>query len=92
MSYELYDKGVVNSERFDEFLKLLCSNIKNKLIVLDNCQIHKKESTNKIIKDSGNFLVYTCPYHSRLNAIEQWFNQLKHHVKLDKPQNFIQLK
>jgi len=86
MSYELYDKGAVNSERFDEFLKLLCSNIKNKLIVLDNGQIHKKESTKKIIKDSGNFLVYTCPYHPRLNSIEQWFNQLKHYVKLDKPQ------
>ena len=42
MSYELYDKGVVNYERFDEFIKLLCSNIKNKLIVLDNGQIHKK--------------------------------------------------
>jgi transposase len=92
MSYELYDKCAVNSERFDEFLKLLCSNIKNKLIVLDNGQIHKKESTKKIIKDSGNFLVYTCPYHPRLNSIEQWFNQLKHYVKLDKPQNFIQLK
>jgi len=70
MSYELYDKCAVNSERFDEFLKLLCSNIKNKLIVLDNGQIHKKESTKKIIKDSGIFLVYTCLYHPRLNSIE----------------------
>lgn len=27
-----------------------------------------------------------------MNAIEQWFNQLKHYIKLDKPQHFIQLK
>ena len=53
------------------------------MIVLDNGQIHKKESTKQIIKDSGNFLVYTCPYHPRLNSIEQFFNQMKHFIKLD---------
>jgi len=55
-------------------------------------QIHKKEETKKIIKDSGNFLLYTIPYHPRLNAIEQWFNQVKHYIKLDKPSTFIKLK
>jgi transposase len=92
LHYKLYDNGSVNSERFDEFLNQICCNIKNKLIVLDNGQIHKKESTKKIIKDSGNFLVYTCPYHPRLNAIEQWFNQLKHYIKLDKPNFYAELK
>lgn len=38
-----------------------------------------------------NFLVYTCPYHPRLNSIEQFFNQMKHYVKLDKPNTFIEL-
>ena len=42
MGYELYDKGSVNSKRFDDFLKKICSSIKNKLIILDNGQIHKK--------------------------------------------------
>jgi len=92
INYELYEKGDVNADRFNNFLKLLCSNIKNKLIVLDNGQIHKKDSTKNIIKNSGNFLIYTCPYHPRLNAIEQWFNQLKHYIKLDKTTSFIQLK
>jgi transposase len=92
INYKLYDKGAVNSERFNEFLTYICKNVKKKLIVLDNDQIHKKESTKKIIKDSGNFLLYTCPYHPRLNAIEQWFNQLKHYIKLDKPTNLNQQK
>ena len=67
----------------------ICDKVKNKLFILDNGQIHKKEETKKIIKDSGNFLLYTCPYHPRLNCIEQWFNQLKHYIKLDKPKNLI---
>jgi len=37
-------------------------------------------------------LLYTIPYHPRLNSIEQWFNQLKHYIKQDKPTNFNLLK
>ena len=90
--YILYQKGAVNSDRFNEFIKGICENVKNKLIILDNGQIHKKESTRKIIKDSGNFLLYTCPYHPRLNAIEQFFSQMKHYLKLYKSKNYEELK
>jgi len=92
ISYSLYQKGAVNSDRFNEFIKNICDNVKNKLIILDNGQIHKKETTKKIIKDSGNFLLYTCPYHPRLNAIEQFFSQMKHYLKLYKSKNFEELK
>ena len=88
---ELYQNGAVNAERFNEFLNKICSKVKGKLFVLDNGQIHKKESTKQIIKESGNYLVYTCPYHPRLNSIEQFFNQMKHYIKLDKPKTFIAL-
>lgn len=88
---ELYQNGAVNAERFNEFLKKICSKVKGKLFVLDNGQIHKKESTKQIIKESGNYLVYTCPYHPRLNSIEQFFNQMKHYIKLDKPNTFTAL-
>ena len=88
---ELYKNGAVNAERFNEFLKNICSKVKGKLFVLDNGQIHKKESTKQIIKESGNYLVYTCPYHPRLNSIEQFFNQMKHYIKLDKPNTFTAL-
>ncbi len=57
--------------------------------MLDSWQIHKKESTKKIIKDSGNFLLYTYPYHPRLNAIEKIFSQMKHYLKSYKSKNSI---
>ena len=88
---ELFQNGAVNAERFNDFLKQICSKVKGKLFVLDNGQIHKKESTKQIIKESGNYLVYTCPYHPRLNSIEQFFNQMKHYIKLDKPITFTAL-
>jgi len=50
---ELYQNGAVNSERFNDFLKQICSKVRGKLFVLDNGQIHKKESTKQIIKESG---------------------------------------
>ena len=40
---------------------------------------------------SGNHLVYTCPYHPRLNAIEQFFNQMKYYLKLYKSKNYNEL-
>jgi hypothetical protein len=42
IGYKLYDEGVVNSDRFNDFISIICSNVKNKLIILDNGQIHKK--------------------------------------------------
>ena len=91
MKYNLYEKGSVNADRFTEFITDLCSKVKNKLLILDNAQIHKTEKTKKIIRDSGNFVGYTVPYHPRLNTIEQFFNQLKHYIKLDKPMSYKKL-
>jgi len=67
---ELYPKGAVDAERFNDFIKKICSKVRGKLFVLDNGQIHKTEQTKQIIKESGNYLLYTCPYHPRLNSIE----------------------
>ena len=36
IGYKLYDEGAVNSDRFNDFISIICSNVKNKLIVLDN--------------------------------------------------------
>lgn len=43
IKYKLYEKGAVNGERFNKFLKKIYENVKDKLIILDNGQIHKKE-------------------------------------------------
>lgn len=92
IGYTLYEKGSVNSERFNIFVKAICNKFKNKLIILDNGKIHKKEETINIIKDSGNYLLYTCPYHPRLNCIEQFFNQMKYYMKLYESKNYNELK
>jgi len=88
----LYDDGSINAERFNIFLREICKKVKNKLFILDNGQIHKKEETKNIIINSGNYLLYTVPYHPRLNCIEQWFNQLKHYIKLCRPKKLLDLK
>jgi transposase len=59
----------------NDLLKQISNKVRGKLFVLDNGQIHKKESTKQIIKESGNYLVYTCPYHPRLNSIEQFLTR-----------------
>lgn len=92
IDYKLYDVGSVNAVRFNEFLKNICINVKNKLIVVDNGKIHKTSETMKMIKASGNYILYTCPYHPRLNAIEQFFNQLKHYIKINNPMSLKELK
>ena len=43
------------------------------------------------VSNPSSYLVYTCPYHPRLNSIEQFFNQMKHYIKLDKPNTFTEL-
>jgi len=88
---ELYQNGTVNAERFNGFLKDICNKVKGKLFILDNGQIHKTENTKQIIEESGNYLLYTVSYHPRLNSIEQFFNQMKHYIKLDKPNTFTGL-
>ncbi len=92
LGYKLYENGAVNADRFNDFLKEILKDTKGKLIILDNGQIHKKENVKNTISESGNKLLYTCPYHPRLNCIEQWFNQTKHYIKQDKPKNFNELK
>lgn len=89
---KLYEKGGMDSERFVEFLDSILKNKKDKLVVFDNGGMHKtKDVRNKIIKSSNDYL-YIVTYHSHLNAIEEYFNQLKHYVKLDKPLTFDKMK
>ena len=37
-------------------------------------------------------IIYILPYHHYLNPIEEYFNQLKHYIKLDKPLEFEDIK
>lgn len=88
----MYDEGAVNADRFEEFLERICERYTDKLFVLDNAQIHKRPNVRRIIADSGNEVVYTLPYSPRLNPIEQFFNQLKHYMKVERAMNLRELK
>ena len=48
----------------------------------------KRAQNNNLVKqtiiDSGNKYLFTVPYTPKTNAIEMWFNQIKHTLKLNK--------
>lgn len=72
-------------ERFLEFLKQNVFNkYKNYLIILDNAGSHNNDYVKHAIINSGNKYLFSVPYNPQVNAIENWFSQLKHHLKLNK--------
>ena len=92
LGHILFDKGGINSERLIEFLKnQVLLNKKNYLVVMDNARAHKAQNVQKFIKDSGNDVLFITPYQHFLNQMEEYFNQLKHYIKLNKPMSFDKL-
>tara|TARA_B110000211_G_scaffold234646_1_gene305330 strand:- start:3448 stop:3828 length:381 start_codon:yes stop_codon:yes gene_type:complete len=63
-----------------EFLKKYINDkYTNNLIIMDNGGSHKSKEIGKYIEKTGNKLQYSVPYRPRTNAIENYFNQLKHY-------------
>ena len=85
IGYKLYEKGGTTKERFVEFLQQNVFNkYKNYLIILDNAGSHNNDYVKHAIINSGNKYLFSVPYNPQVNAIENWFSQLKHHLKLNK--------
>ena len=81
----LYKEGGMTKERFVEFLEAnIFNKYKNHLIILDNAGSHNNEYVKQAITNSGNKYLYLIPYNPQLNPIEQYFNQIKHYLKLNK--------
>jgi len=81
----LYEKGGSTKERFIDFLQnSIFKTYKNYLIVLDNARPHNNNLVKQAIVKSGNKYLFTVPYTPKTNAIEMWFNQIKHTLKLNK--------
>ena len=81
----LYEKGGSTKERFIDFLQnSIFKTYKNHLIVLDNARAHNNNLVKQSITKSGNKYLFTVPYTPKTNAIEMWFNQIKHTLKLNK--------
>jgi transposase len=81
----LYKEGGMNKERFVEFLEAnIFNKYKNHLIILDNAGSHNNEYVKQAIINSSNKYLYLIPYNPQLNPIEQYFNQIKHYLRLNK--------
>jgi len=80
-----YKEGGMTKERFVEFLEAnIFNKYKNHLIILDNAGSHNNEYVKQAIINSGNKYLFSLPYTPRCNVIENWFNQIKHYLKLNK--------
>ena len=80
----LYEKGGSTKERFVDFLQnYIFQKYKNYLLVLDNARAHNNNLVKESIIDSSNKYLFTFPYTPKTNAIEMWFNQIKHTLKLN---------
>jgi len=83
---KLYYQGGMTKERFVDFLQENVFNkYKNNLIILDNSGSHNNQFVKEAIINSGNKYLFTIPYTPKTNSpIENYFNQIKHYLKLNK--------
>ena len=58
---------------------------------MDNAVIHKSKKIRIHIEGSNNYLLYSVPYHPETNAIEEFFNQLKHYIKKESPNTYNEI-
>ena len=85
IGYIFYKKGGMTKERLVQFLKkFIFTKYKNHLIVMDNAGSHKNKYVQDAITKSGNKYLYSVPYTPKTNAVENFFNQIKHFLKLNK--------
>lgn len=85
IGYMLYKKGGMTKERLVTFMnKFIFNKYKNNLIILDNAGSHKNSYVQNAITNSGNKYLYSVPYTPKTNAVESFFSQIKHNLKLNK--------
>lgn len=76
LGYKIYDRGGITSDRLIKFLNDILSNFKNKIIILDNASSHRNIKVKEFI-NLNNKILYSVPYQSYTNAIENFFSILK---------------
>ncbi len=85
VGHTLYEKGGMTKERFVEFLQnFIFNKYKNHLIILDNAGSHNNQYVKDAIINNGNKYLFSIPYSPVTNAIENFFSQIKHMLKLNK--------
>ena len=70
----------MNADRMVEFIdKFIKGKYVNNLIIMDNGGSHKSPKIKTSIEETRNKLQYRVPYKPQINAIENFFSQLKHY-------------
>jgi transposase len=82
LGYKLYENGGINTQRLLDFLGIYINKYKKKLVIMDNAPAHRSSKIKELLNTKENNLQYSVPYHPKTNAIESWFNQFKHYLKL----------
>ena len=62
------------------------------MIILDNARFHKSKDVLNNINESKNKVIFSLAYNPNLNPIENFFSQLKNHVRNESPSNYEDLK
>ena len=62
------------------------------LTIMDNSPSHKSLKIRDEISKTTNSLHFSVPYRPKTNAVESWFNQFKHYLKLSNFITFNELK
>jgi transposase len=95
IGYKLYEKnnGGIDTDKFNAFYnEFIKDKYKDHLIILDNANFHKSKSVKDTIDKSKNKIIYSLAYNPQCNPIENFFSQLKNHVKNKSPDNYEELK
>jgi len=91
VAWKLYPQRIGGIKTVD-ILAFYDENISGKYkkhtIIMDNAVIHKSKLIREKIEKDQNHLLYTVPYHPETNAIEEFFNQLKHYIKKKSPNTY----
>ena len=76
----------MTKERLVEFLRMFVfDKYRDHLIIMDNARSHSNQYVKDAIIASGNKYLFSVPYSPQTNStIEQFFNQLKHYLKLNR--------
>lgn len=91
VSWKLYDKGGMTSDRMVDFLQEMLRNRKNTVVLMDNAPAHSAKRVREFVQATGNELIYSVPYSPQTNPIEEYFNQLKHYIRKEKARSLQEL-
>lgn len=85
VGFELYKEPIRKEQLINYIDKYIFNKYEKKVIILDNAKFHHNKDVKEKIKESKNNLLYSIRYNPQCNPIENYFNQLKHYIKLKSP-------